>query len=55
MVKSPGRSGGAARVSKLEASDLLVECWVTGSTSTSPSVKSSLMKSITLTLDIQRS
>ena len=39
MVKSPGRSDGVARVSKLEASDLLVECWVTGSISTSPSVQ----------------
>lgn len=39
MVECPGRSDGAVRVSKLEASDLLVGSWVTGSISTSPSVQ----------------
>ena len=36
MFKPPGRSDGAVKVSKLEASDLLVGSWVTGSISTSP-------------------
>ena len=39
MVKCPGRSDGAAREFKLEASDLLVGSWVTGSISTSPSIQ----------------
>lgn len=44
LMVSPGRSDGAARVSKLEASDLLVECWVTGSISSSPSIQKHISK-----------
>ena len=39
IVKSLGRSDGVARVSKSEASDLLVVSWVSGSISTPPSIQ----------------